>query len=84
MMHIRYSVDNKSVKPGQIFILIYKAVSSQVVFLYGIKKKFKKKLKKKKGWQTTNICLNVIVVSVLLDYKNIGYLVICKKKREFN
>ena len=41
-----------------------------------LKKKFKEKLKKKKGWQTTNICLNVIVVSVLLDFKNMGYLVI--------
>ena len=39
-------------------------------------KKFKKLKKKKKSWQTINICLNVIVVSVLLNYKNMGYLVI--------
>ena len=46
----------------------------QVVFLYGIKKV--KKAKKKKSWQTINVCLNVIIVSVLLNYKNMGYLVI--------
>ena len=41
-----------------------------------LKIKVKKKAKKKKSWQTTDICLYVIVVSVLLDYKNMGFLVI--------
>ena len=40
--------------------------------------------KLKKSWQTTNICLNVIVGSVLLHYKKYGVSGNLKEKREFN